>query len=75
MHLMKEVFEMEEKIYTGKKNGMAMLLGCLALYAIAIAGIIITAISYDRVHIAHCVSIDGVMHCLCCNWLDSFPWT
>mgnify|MGYP002772425813 FL=1 len=43
---------MEEKIYTGKKNGMAMLLGCLALYAIAIAGIIITAISYDRVHIA-----------------------
>ena len=43
---------MEEKIYTGKKNGMAALLVSLILYAVAIAGIIITAISYDRVHIA-----------------------
>lgn len=48
---LKEVFEMEEKIYTGKKNGMAVLLLSVALYVVAIAGIIITAVSYDRVHI------------------------
>ena len=42
---------MEEKIYTGKKNGMAVLLLSVALYVVAIAGIIITAVSYDRVHI------------------------
>ena len=42
---------MEEKIYTGKKNGMAVLLLSVTLYVVAIAGIIITAVSYDRVHI------------------------
>lgn len=66
---------MEEKIYTGKKNGMAALLVSLILYVVAIAGIIITAISYDRVHITPVL----VLMVLCIvyaaiGW-HSFPWT
>ncbi len=39
---------MEEKIYTGKKNGMAVLLLGLLVYILAIAGIILGGIQYEK---------------------------
>lgn len=39
---------MEEKIYTSKKNGMLVLLLELVIYALAIVGIVFSAITYDN---------------------------
>lgn len=39
---------MEEKIYTSKKNGMFVLLLELVIYALAIVGIVFSAITYDN---------------------------
>ena len=39
-----EMFIMKEKLYQGKKNGMAVLIVTILLYAIAIAGVICSAI-------------------------------
>lgn len=39
---------MEEKVLTGKKNGMAALFGIILLYVLAIAGIIAGAFMIDR---------------------------
>lgn len=39
---------MEEKIYTSKKNGMLGLLLELVIYALAIVGIVFSAITYDN---------------------------
>lgn len=39
---------MEEKIYTSKKNGMLVLLLELVIYALAIVGIVFSAIIYDN---------------------------
>ena len=38
---------MEEKVLTGKKNGMAVLLGIILLYVLAVAGIIAGAFMFD----------------------------
>lgn len=39
---------MEEKIYTSKKNGMLVLLLELVIYALAVVGIVFSAITYDN---------------------------
>ena len=39
---------MNEKIYTTKKNGMVVLLAELLVYALAITGIVLFAISYEN---------------------------
>ena len=39
---------MEEKLYTSKKNGMLVLLLELVIYALAIVGIVFSAITYDN---------------------------
>ena len=39
---------MNEKIYKGKKNGMAVLIISILLYAAAIAGIILSGIALDE---------------------------
>ena len=39
---------MNEKIYTTKKNGMVVLLAELLVYALAITGILLFAISYEN---------------------------
>ena len=38
---------MNEKIYTTKKNGMVVLLAERLVYALAITGIVLCAISYE----------------------------
>ena len=39
---------MEEKLYTSKKNGMLVLLLELVIYALAVVGIVFSAITYDN---------------------------
>ncbi|MCM1253931.1 MAG: SPFH domain-containing protein [Clostridium sp.] len=40
---------MEEKILTGKKHGMPVLLGVIALYVLSVAGIVFTELSREKV--------------------------
>ncbi|MCM1050114.1 MAG: SPFH domain-containing protein [Clostridiales bacterium] len=67
---------MEEKILTGKKNGMAVLLLTLVLYALAIAGIVVCAIclSSKAGPLRPAYYIVGLVVCLIYVVLGWIPW-
>lgn len=66
---------MEEKILTGKKNGMRVLLLTLALYALAIAGIVVCAIYLSSNKVAlRSASIAGLVFCIIYVVLGWIPW-
>lgn len=60
---------MEEKIYTGKKNGMAVLLLGLVGYILVILGIVVGAIQYDKWH-----SIAALILMVGCIVVASLGW-
>ncbi|MBQ0000567.1 MAG: SPFH domain-containing protein [Clostridiales bacterium] len=64
---------MKEIILSNKKNGMAVLLGTLALYIAAVAGIIITAISLD-VNGASALKIVALIVCIAWAVLGWIPF-
>mgnify|MGYP007129985503 CR=1 FL=1 len=62
---------MEEKIYTTKRKGMAVLLTVLFVYLIAIAGTVFGAVKYeDRLYGTH-----GCFHRRVIAWMVSADWT
>ena len=74
---------MNEKIYTTKKNGMVVLLAELLVYALAITGIVLFAISYENyprtgtfVLMVLCIVVTAIAWIpLCGLRMDSVAWS
>ena len=60
---------MEEKILSGRKNGMAVLLGSILLYLVAIVGIIVGGLMIDEGMVLGMILLIVCVVYLCLGWI------